>query len=110
MLDEADKMIDLNLEDSVNFIIDAIPEQIHKGDTEEIVRNQELEMSYGKEIYLILTHILACSLTIGHTDKFDCPIAWRIDPLIYVFIANRGTVFFAPQIIGLSTSPVYVVD
>ena len=41
MLDEADKMIDLNLEDSVNFIIDAIPEQIHKGDTEELVRTQE---------------------------------------------------------------------
>ena len=51
MLDEADKMIDLNLEDSVNFIIDAIPEQIHKGDTEEIVRNQEAEMAYGKVNY-----------------------------------------------------------
>lgn len=51
VLDEADKMIDLNLEDSVNFIIDKIPEQIHKGETEELVRSQEEEMVQGKRNY-----------------------------------------------------------
>lgn len=34
ILDEADKMIDYNLEDSVNFIINQIPETILKADSE----------------------------------------------------------------------------
>jgi superfamily II DNA/RNA helicase len=34
ILDEADKMIDFNLEDSVNFIIDSIPVHLHKSDNE----------------------------------------------------------------------------
>lgn len=38
VLDEADKMIDYNLEDSVNAIIDSIPEQLHKSDDEAIVK------------------------------------------------------------------------
>ena len=38
VLDEADKMIDYNLEDSVNAIINQIPEHLHKGDEEAVVR------------------------------------------------------------------------
>lgn len=34
VLDEADKMIDYNLEDSVNTIIRNIPDSLHKADTE----------------------------------------------------------------------------
>jgi ATP-dependent RNA helicase DDX23/PRP28 len=34
VLDEADKMIDYNLEDSVNTIISNIPDSLHKADTE----------------------------------------------------------------------------
>ena len=37
VLDEADKMIDYNLEDSVNAIINNIPEHLHKGDTPSLV-------------------------------------------------------------------------
>ncbi len=41
VLDEADKMIDYNLEDSVNAIIGAIPEHLHKSDDEAIVKQEE---------------------------------------------------------------------
>jgi len=37
VLDEADKMIDFELEDSVNKIINAIPESLFKDDEEHIV-------------------------------------------------------------------------
>ena len=39
VLDEADKMIDYNLEDSVNTIISNIPDSLHKADTEAEVEN-----------------------------------------------------------------------
>lgn len=37
ILDEADKMIDFNLEDSVNMIIDSIPQHLHKSSEEKEV-------------------------------------------------------------------------
>ena len=51
VLDEADKMIDYNLEDSVNAIIDKIPEHLHKGDNEELVKKQEDDMASGVKNY-----------------------------------------------------------
>ena len=38
ILDEADRMIDYNFEDSVNNIIDSIPEHLHKGHDEATVQ------------------------------------------------------------------------
>ena len=38
VLDEADKMIDYNLEDSVNAIIDQIPQHLHKSDDEQTAK------------------------------------------------------------------------
>lgn len=41
VLDEADKMIDHGLEDSVNSIIKNIPAHLHKSDSKEEVRSEE---------------------------------------------------------------------
>ena len=49
VLDEADKMIDYNLEDSVNAIIAAIPEHLHKADDENLVKQQEHMMMNGEK-------------------------------------------------------------
>jgi len=49
VLDEADKMIDYNLEDSVNAIIGSIPEHLHKDDDESIVKQQEQMMATGEK-------------------------------------------------------------
>ena len=49
VLDEADKMIDYNLEDSVNAIINQIPEHLHKADEEALVRKQEAMMVSGEK-------------------------------------------------------------
>lgn len=49
VLDEADKMIDYNLEDSVNAIINMIPEHLHKSDNEAEVKRQEQLMINGEQ-------------------------------------------------------------
>ena len=49
VLDEADKMIDYNLEDSVNAIINQIPEHLHKGEEEALVKRQEEMMCSGAQ-------------------------------------------------------------
>ena len=49
VLDEADKMIDYNLEDSVNAIIDQIPSTLHKAEEEALVKEQEQLMVEGKQ-------------------------------------------------------------
>ena len=51
VLDEADKMIDYGLEDSVNTIINQIPEHLHKGDDEALVKRQEEMMCSGEANY-----------------------------------------------------------
>ena len=38
VLDEADKMIEDNLEETVNLILDTIPEHLEKSNDEEIVQ------------------------------------------------------------------------
>ena len=48
VLDEADRMIEDNLEDAVSAIIDKIPEHLHKSDDEEMVQIQEEEMVANK--------------------------------------------------------------
>ena len=47
VLDEADKMIDHGLEDSVNNIIGNIPDHLHKGNLIEQVRQEEKQMEQG---------------------------------------------------------------
>mmetsp|Transcript_26414 Transcript_26414/g.35292 ORF Transcript_26414/g.35292 Transcript_26414/m.35292 type:complete len:85 (-) Transcript_26414:647-901(-) len=42
-------MIDYNLEDSVNAIIGQIPEHLHKGDEEALVKRQEQQMLTGEQ-------------------------------------------------------------
>ena len=49
VLDEADKMIDYNLEDSVNAIIKQIPEHLHKSDDEVVAKRQEKLMCKGEK-------------------------------------------------------------
>ena len=43
-LDEADKMIEMDLEESVNFIINSIPSQLAKSDEYSLVTEQESQM------------------------------------------------------------------
>ena len=40
-LDEADKMIEMDLEESVNFIINSIPPELTKSDEYSLVTEQE---------------------------------------------------------------------
>lgn len=52
ILDEADKMIDQELEESVNFILDAIPQNLNKsGDKEHEIAFQESQMARGEKFY-----------------------------------------------------------
>lgn len=51
ILDEADKMIEMDLEESVNNIIASIPESLQKSDDEYELRKQEEEMAQGKSFY-----------------------------------------------------------
>jgi len=52
ILDEADKMIDQELEESVNFILDAIPQNLNKsGDKEHEIAFQESQMALGEKFY-----------------------------------------------------------
>ena len=51
ILDEADKMIDLDLEQSVNHILESIPGALNKADKEKDVAYQELQMVRGEKFY-----------------------------------------------------------
>lgn len=52
ILDEADKMIDLEMEESVNFILEAIPKSLSKSeDKEREVIDQEMKMVRGESFY-----------------------------------------------------------
>lgn len=51
VLDEADKMIDLGMEESVNNILNSIPTNIQKTDKERDVAIQEEMMSRGEKFY-----------------------------------------------------------
>ena len=52
ILDEADKMIDLELEESVNTILEAIPHNLQKSsESEREVAEQEQQMIRGEKVY-----------------------------------------------------------
>jgi ATP-dependent RNA helicase DDX23/PRP28 len=52
ILDEADKMIDYEMEESVNFILEAIPQNLNKtGEKEHEVAFQEGQMARGERFY-----------------------------------------------------------
>ncbi|CDW80241.1 dead-box atp-dependent rna helicase 21-like [Stylonychia lemnae] len=51
ILDEADKMIDLDLEESVNFILESIPSNLQKADKEKDVAYQEQQILRGEKFF-----------------------------------------------------------
>eukprot|EP00347_Sterkiella_histriomuscorum_P020962 403335789 len=67
ILDEGDKMIDLDLEESVNFILESIPSNLQKSDKEREVMEQENQMIKGQKF--MKTFVLFSATMLPQIEK-----------------------------------------
>ena len=64
VLDEADKMIELGFESSVNYILDSIPASNMKSEDENLAELQEKISASGEKIYRV-THMFSATMPVA---------------------------------------------